>query len=153
MKNKQAIPFGEVFADLEQDEEFKKADRQLKPYYELVKAIVQRRSELGLTQKDLAEKANTHQSRISKIESAEHDIRISTLVQIAEALESEVSIRLIPIEKPIPVIGEEHAYSLFRLVHKFNGVAAQSFSEGKSNEYSVNPVYAERYEPKYKISI
>ena len=142
MKNQRAVPFDEVVADLKKDEEFKQADRQLKPYYDLVKAIITRRSELGLTQKDLAERANTHQSRISKIESAEHDIRLSTLVQIAEALDTEVSIRLVPINKPIAVTGEEeHAYSLFKLVQGFNGVATQSYFEGKSNEYAVKRVY------------
>lgn len=135
MMTQKAVPFDEVFADLEKDEEFKKADRQLKPYYDLVKAIVKRRNELGLTQKDLAERASTHQSRISKIESAEHDIRLSTLVQIAEALDTEVSILLIPIEKNIPVSNAEYTYSLFKLVQEFKGVAPQSFSESKENEY------------------
>ena len=142
MKTQRAVPFDEVVAGLKKDEEFKQADRQLKPNYDLVKAIITRRSELGLTQKDLAERANTHQSRISKIESAEHDIRLSTLVQIAEALDTEVSIRLVPINKPIAVTGEEeHAYSLFKLVQGFNGVATQSYFEGKSNEYAVKRVY------------
>jgi transcriptional regulator with XRE-family HTH domain len=135
MMTPKAVPFDEVFADLEQDEEFKKADRQLKPYYDLVKAIVKRRNELGLTQKDLAERASTHQSRISKIESAEHDIRLSTLVQIAEALDTEVSIRLVPIEKNIPVPSDEYIYGLFKHVEKLKGVAPQSFSESKENEY------------------
>jgi transcriptional regulator with XRE-family HTH domain len=113
MMTPKAVPFDEVFADIEKDEEFKKADRQLKPYYDLVMAIIKRRNELRLTQKDLAERANTHQSRISKIESAEHDIRLSTLVQIAEALDTEVSIRLVPIGKNIPVSNDEYTYSLF----------------------------------------
>lgn len=129
------VPFDEVFANLEQDEEFKKADRQLKPYYDLVKAIIKRRSELGLTQKDLAQRASTHQSRISKIESAEHDIRLSTLVQIAEALDTEVSIRLVPIKKNTPVSNDEYTYSLFKLVQEFHGVAPQNYSESNENEY------------------
>lgn len=112
----QSVSFDEVFAKFEESEEFKKADRSLKPYYELVAEIIRRRNELGMTQKDLAGRASTHQSRISKIESAEHDIRLSTLIQIAEALDSEVLIRLTPIEKPIPVTDIEHTYSLFRSV-------------------------------------
>ena len=136
MMNPKAVPFDEVLADLEQDDEFKKADRQLKPYYDLVKTIIKRRNELGLTQKDLAERASTHQSRISKIESAEHDIRLSTLIQIAEALDTEVSIRLIPVNKVIPFMDEEHAYSeLFKYVQMYSGVAPQSFSESNENGY------------------
>jgi transcriptional regulator with XRE-family HTH domain len=142
MMTPKAVPFDEVFADIEKDEEFKKADRQLKPYYDLVMAIIKRRNELRLTQKDLAERANTHQSRISKIESAEHDIRLSTLVQIAEALDTEVSIRLVPIGKNIPVSNDEYTYSLFKHVQEFKGVAPQSYSESKENDYIIIQVDA-----------
>ena len=91
--------FEEVFARFEEDQEFLKADRMIKPYYDLIVEIVKRRLHLGLTQKDLAKKAKTFQSRISKIESGEHDIRLSTLIQIAEALDTEVSIHLLPLEE------------------------------------------------------
>jgi transcriptional regulator with XRE-family HTH domain len=93
---KRTTSLDELVSVLEGDPEFVQADRRLKPYYDLVLAIVRRRNELGLTQKDLAVRAGTHQSRISKIESAEHDIRLSTLIQIANALNAEVSIQLIP---------------------------------------------------------
>jgi len=92
---KRTTSLDELVPVLEGDPEFVQADRRLKPYYDLVLAIVRRRNELGLTQKDLAERAGTHQSRISKIESAEHDIRLSTLIQLAEALDAEVSIQLV----------------------------------------------------------
>jgi ribosome-binding protein aMBF1 (putative translation factor) len=91
--------FDDVFGDLGTNEEFSKEDRKLKPYYDLVVEIIRRRKALGLTQKDLAERIGTHQSRISRIEAAEHDVRLSTLIQIAEALEAEISIRLTPTEK------------------------------------------------------
>lgn len=104
MKKPQAVSFDDLITVLNKDDEFVKADRKLKPYYDLVLAIINRRDELGLTQKDLAEKADTYQSRISKIESAEHDIRLSTLIEIAEALGTEVCIQLIPIEKPVAVV-------------------------------------------------
>lgn len=81
---------------LRRNPEYRKQERLLKPYFDLVLQIIKRRSQLGFSQKELAEKAETYQSRISKIESAEHDIRLSTLVRIAEALETEVVIRLEP---------------------------------------------------------
>jgi predicted transcriptional regulator len=149
MKNNQAVSFDDVLAQLLKDEEFRKADRQVKPYYELVKAIIHRRNELGLTQKDLAEKANTHQSRISKIESAEHDIRLSTLIQIAEALDTEVSIRLLPIEKVIYYRIDQKANDLFNLVFKFRGVSTES----KIDKYSVNPGYEKIYDQEYTIPV
>ncbi|MBN2549400.1 MAG: helix-turn-helix transcriptional regulator [Anaerolineales bacterium] len=86
----------DVFTLFDNNPEYRKQKRMTKPYYDLVVEIIQRRNALGMTQKDLAEKAKTFQSRVSKIESAEHDIRLSTLIQIAEALQTEVVIRLAP---------------------------------------------------------
>lgn len=114
MKTK-ATTFNDVFAHFENDAEFKQAERRLKPYHDLVVEIIRRRTQLGLTQQDLANKSGTYQSRISKIESADHDIRLSTLVDIAEALDCEVAIHLMPHTdgKPIPVSDFAKAYGLF----------------------------------------
>jgi len=88
--------FEEFEGELDKDPEYRKAERKVKPYYDLAIEIIRRRINLGLTQKELADKANTYQSRISKIESSEFDIRLSTLISIAEALDTEVSIKLVP---------------------------------------------------------
>ena len=58
------------------DKEYRKAYRRLKPRYEISKQIIKLRRKFGFTQKDLAKGAGTHQSRISKIESAEFDVRL-----------------------------------------------------------------------------
>ena len=90
----------DLYAKLNQDIEFRKADRQIRPYFDIAEQLIRRRNELGLTQKDLAKLLGTHQSRISKIESGQNDVRFSTLLEIAEALETELIITLIPIEEP-----------------------------------------------------
>ena len=148
MKTNQAVPFDEVLAKLRHNEEFRKAERQFKPYYEVVKAIFKRRIELGLTQKDLAEKANTHQSRISKIESAEHDIRLSTLIQIAEALKTEVSFQLIPFEY-IPFIDNRGLNYFYIQDIRINS----KLSEDLIDTYSDNPSAENIYDQKYSIPI
>lgn len=99
--------FEEAVAGWKQNPEVRKATRRLKPFYDLVLQIIRRRNELGLTQKALAERANTFQSRVSKIESAEHDIRLSTLVEIAEALETEVIIQLKPLPAGLSTNGDD----------------------------------------------
>ncbi|HNT24658.1 MAG TPA: helix-turn-helix transcriptional regulator [Anaerolineales bacterium] len=93
---RKSCAFDEVFAPFEQDAEYQKEKRKLKPYYDLVVQIIQLRERMNLTQKDLAARVNISQARISQIESAECDVRLSTLVQIAEALDAEVSVHLIP---------------------------------------------------------
>jgi transcriptional regulator with XRE-family HTH domain len=100
----------DLVAELERDPEFQKADRQIKPYYDLLMEVFNRRKELGLTQQQLAERADTHQSSISRIESAEHDLRLSTIIQVAEALETRLELKLVPIFE----IGDEDYRELIR---------------------------------------
>ena len=92
--------FEELFSEELGDAEFIDHYRRQKPYSDLVIDVVNRRNELEMTQKELAKRAGTYQSRISKIESGEHDFRLSTIINIAEALETEVEIRLKPIGIP-----------------------------------------------------
>jgi transcriptional regulator with XRE-family HTH domain len=96
---KVTVSLDELFKEDLQDQEFQKVYRQQKPYYDLVSDIINRRIDLNLTQEDLAKRANTYQSRISKIESGEHDFRLSTIIQVAEALNTELSIELKPFEE------------------------------------------------------
>lgn len=98
MTNKaKVISLNEVFRSDLTNPEFQKANRRLKPLYDALVQIIKRRTELDLTQAQLAEKAGTYQSRISKIESGEYDFRVSTLAQIAEALHAELRISLVPL--------------------------------------------------------
>jgi len=98
VKKRQAVDLEKVFkADLE-NPEFIKRDRQLRPYYDFLVQMINRRDELDLTQKELAEKAGTYQGRISKIESGEYDFRLSTLLKIAEALRTSLELKLTPLE-------------------------------------------------------
>jgi len=74
------------FEKLMQDPEFKKEYDELEPVYKLVRGIVMYRIEMGLTQKELAEKIGTKQSSISRFETAMKMPSISFLNQITKAL-------------------------------------------------------------------
>ena len=89
--------FEDLVAKLEKAPEFREEYRQLRPYYDLVVEIIRRRNELNLTQEQLAERAGMRQSCISRLESAEHNTRLATLIKVAEALEANLEIRLTPI--------------------------------------------------------
>lgn len=91
----------DMFAEDLKDPEFRKLYRKQKPYFDLVVEMINRRIDLGLTQEDLAERIGSYQSRISTIESGEHDFRLSTIIEIAEALGTQLSINLIPIEQTV----------------------------------------------------
>jgi transcriptional regulator with XRE-family HTH domain len=119
--------FDDVFDAYEQSADYRRERRRLKPYYELIAQIINRRTSLGLTQRDLAARAGTHQSRISKIESGEHDIRLSTLVQLAEALGREVAIRLVPQQdEPMEMQDYPAAQALFVTTPVVTGIGAVS---------------------------
>ncbi|PKL40403.1 MAG: transcriptional regulator [Spirochaetae bacterium HGW-Spirochaetae-1] len=53
------------------------------------------REKSGLTQEELAQKIRTTKSAISRIENHAEDIKLSTLMKVAEALGKRVTIRLV----------------------------------------------------------
>jgi transcriptional regulator with XRE-family HTH domain len=58
--------------------------------------VADRRKELGLSQKELAELTGTTQSAIARLESGGRPPRIDTLLRIAEALDCELIVELRP---------------------------------------------------------
>jgi predicted DNA-binding mobile mystery protein A len=68
----------------------------LRNYLSFQKQIKSIRKVLGISQKQLAERSNTTQAVIARIESGMHDPNVSTLTKIANALNSELKILIIP---------------------------------------------------------
>lgn len=80
----------DIEAQLRKKPEYRKAERKVRLFLNIASDIIRNRTQKGLTQTELAEAAGTHQSRISKIESGDQDLRVSTLIKIAEALDCEI---------------------------------------------------------------
>jgi transcriptional regulator with XRE-family HTH domain len=97
MSNKGITDFDELLLKLKNDVDFQKVHRRKKPYYDILSEVIRRRKELDITQEELAQKAGIPQSNIARLESGEHNLKLSTLIQIAEALESKLEIQLNPI--------------------------------------------------------
>jgi len=97
MANNRVSTFEDLTSELERSPEFRKEFRRQKPFYDLILEIIRRRKELNLTQEELATRAGMPQSSISRMESGEHNVRLGTLIEVAEALEARVEIRLVPI--------------------------------------------------------
>ncbi len=57
---------------------------------QLARTLQERRLALGLSQRDLAARAHVGQSRLARIEAGAADLRASTLMQLARALDLEV---------------------------------------------------------------
>ena len=75
-----------------EDPELYKEYKALEPEYEIVKQILKARSELNLTQKELAEKVGIKQSNISRLESGNYNPSLEFLKKIAEGLGKELHI-------------------------------------------------------------
>jgi ribosome-binding protein aMBF1 (putative translation factor) len=67
--------------------EYRAAQARLAPYEAIARFVIHRRAELGLTQKQLAERMGTSHSAISRIEGGQHQTSVATLQRLAEALE------------------------------------------------------------------
>ena len=68
---------------------------------DIIKALKGARKAKGLTQRALGSRAGVPQSHISKIENGGADIRLSSLIEIARALDLEL--RLVP-RKAVPAV-------------------------------------------------
>ena len=121
----------EVLAKLNENPDFRKEQRKLRPYYDLALQIINLRDQFGLSQKKLADMAGTYQTRISKIESSNLDIRLSTLIEIAEALQVEVNIQLIPFSE---VNGS------FEVSGEFNQLSTKPETEFRADSHKYSPV-------------
>jgi transcriptional regulator with XRE-family HTH domain len=62
----------------------------------IAEQLAERRAELGVSQKQLAELCGTTQSAIARLESGGRPPRIDTLLRIAEALDCELVVELRP---------------------------------------------------------
>lgn len=82
----------EVKKLLLQNPEVKKEYDELAPTYEIREEIIRLRLQQGLSQKELAEKAGTKQSAISRLENGSYNPSIAFLSKIAHALGKEIKI-------------------------------------------------------------
>ena len=87
----------EVRAELLQDPEFAAEYNKTKRFKDITIQLVKYRYEAGLTQAKLADKLNTKQSVISRLESFEYTgMKLDTLINYAEALGLDVYIKITP---------------------------------------------------------
>ena len=79
-------------AEQMQDPEFRAAYETLEPAYQIARLRILR----GLTQEQLAEKVGTKQPSIARLESGRSTPSLDFLQRVAEALDAQVEIRIVP---------------------------------------------------------
>jgi ribosome-binding protein aMBF1 (putative translation factor) len=88
------VPFSEFKKKALQDPEIKAEYDRLGPEYEIISAIIRKRLEKNMSQKQLAEKMGTKQSALSRLESGTYNPSLAFLKKVASALGSKVHISL-----------------------------------------------------------
>lgn len=74
--------------------ELRKEYEALAPQYEIIEAVIAARIENQMTQAELAERADTKQSNISRFESGNYNPSVEFLQKIAGALNKQLEITL-----------------------------------------------------------
>lgn len=78
------------------DPEFKREYDKLEPQYQIIRAIIEARIKSGISQQELAERAHTKQSAISRLENGNAAPSMPFLQKIATALNQEIRITVRP---------------------------------------------------------
>jgi len=94
MKNNKPTSYEEFEAELLQDPEIRKEYEALKPKYDMIQRLIERRNELRLSQEKLARIIGTRQPAISRLENGGHDTTVGTLLKVAAALDLDISFKV-----------------------------------------------------------
>ena len=81
---------------LKNDSNLKEELDRLEPKYQLIRQIIELRKSNKLSQKDLALKIKDRQSNIARLENGNANPSIEKLIKIAEGLNAELEIKLVP---------------------------------------------------------
>ncbi len=77
------------------DPEFKKAYEKMAPEFRLAKTLISARVKAGLTQQELAQRMNTTQSAVARLEAGNSLPSLKSLYRYAEATGTRPEIRLV----------------------------------------------------------
>ena len=91
---KPGVQFSDVKELLMKDEEFREEYENLKPRYEIISQIIAERARQQITQEELALRAGTQKSNISRLESVTYNPSLDFLMKVARSLGKEIKITL-----------------------------------------------------------
>ena len=81
---------------LENDPMLKIELERLEPKYQVIRQVIELRKMLDLSQQELAKRINDKQSNIARLENGNANPSIEKLTRLAEGLNAELEIKLIP---------------------------------------------------------
>ena len=94
MVDKASKPWKELREELLRNEEIRMEHEAIRPQYELIEQIIAARAQQGITQAELARRAGTKQSNISRFEGGDYNPSLEFIQRIAHGLGKELHITL-----------------------------------------------------------
>ena len=88
------VKFDDIKAQLMEDAAFEEEYNKLQPRYELISQIIEARKSMKMTQEELARRAGTRKSNISRLESGSYNPSLDFLIKIAKGLGKDVHIEI-----------------------------------------------------------
>ena len=92
--------FDDFFEEQMKDSDFNKEYNNLKPEFDVIRAMVDARTSQNLTQKQLSEITGINQADISKLENGTRNPTLNMLKRLADGMDMMLKIEFIP-KKPI----------------------------------------------------
>jgi predicted transcriptional regulator len=93
MANKKATKYEEFEAELLKKPGICKEYEALKPRYDMIRSLIERRNQLQISQTQLAKIVGTKQPAISRLEKGDYNTTLSTLFKVASALDLDISLK------------------------------------------------------------
>jgi len=93
MVNKKSANYEQFEAELLNKPEIRKEYDALKPKYDMIHSLIERRNQLRISQTQLAKIVGTQQPAISRLEKGDYDTKIGTLFKVANALDLDIYLR------------------------------------------------------------
>jgi len=93
MTNRKATRYEDFEAELLRKPEIRREYEALKPKYEMIKTLIERRNQLRLSQVQLANIIGMQQPAISRLENGGGNTTVSTLLKVADALKLNVEFK------------------------------------------------------------
>ncbi|MCF0109753.1 MAG: helix-turn-helix transcriptional regulator [Erysipelotrichaceae bacterium] len=86
----------EVKSEMMKDEEFRKEYETAKTEFDVIRALLEARQSVNMTQKELAHRTGINQADISKLENGTRNPTISLLKRLADGMGMDLKIQFVP---------------------------------------------------------
>ncbi|MEA3423990.1 MAG: helix-turn-helix transcriptional regulator [Bacillota bacterium] len=88
------VKFDDIKNKLMKDDAFEKEYNNLEPRYQIISQIIEARKGMKMTQEELAKRAGTRKSNISRLESGSYNPSLDFLIKIAKSLGKDIHVEI-----------------------------------------------------------